>query len=69
MLRIRVSGFHWDPRLHELRHHLGDVFCVVVFIRQLSILTCLRYGDAINVKTTTLELFVRQRTLGVAGRG
>ena len=43
--------------MHELRHHLGDMLGVLIFVRQLSILTCLRHGDAIHIQATTLELF------------
>ena len=47
--------------MHELRHHLSDVFGVLVFVRQLSVLTCLRHSNAVHVKSTTLELFEKFR--------
>ena len=47
--------------MHELRHHLGDMSGVLIFVRQLSILTCLRHGNAIHIESTTLELFEKFR--------
>ena len=61
MLGVRVSCFHRNPQLHELRHNLSDLFGVLVFVRQLSILTCLRHSNSIHVKTTTSELFEKFR--------
>ena len=37
------------------------MFGVLIFVRQLSILTRLRHGNAIHVQSTTLELFEKFR--------